>query len=440
MSLQDNIKNGLLTGGGILGLSSRNQPAEYKDRAHPYFSDATRAFVEERAQYASDFFTAKTVGLDPNDPLREITVQLRLANVVRPSAAIQRAFDDFKEVLIANPDYSYIRPGAKFFVEGSWWLAYNPDNISSVSASGIIRRCNATWNFLDYYGNLHREPICVEATHANANAPDSQQAVVVPSGYFNVVCQYNAHTAQINDNTRMILGSRAYSVSGFSDFETEFTEDDSSVRLLRFSVRVGEPNHEIDDMKRRIAGGKAFSWTLDVSGATQLYVGGIERLSVISRRNGEIVESTQENPIDYRFESGNSNVVTVDRSGNLKAVSSGAAEITVSLAQNPQVKTAFRVTVSEAQEPFVAFDTVPPASMDAYGVPVSLRAAYFENGVETDAAVQWAFTGANNAAYSAETDGNTATIRCWAGSVTPLTVTARCSGSSVSAEIALLGL
>ena len=440
MSLQDNIKNGLLTGGGILGFSSRNQPAEYKDRAHPYFSDATRAFVEERAQYASDFFTAKTIGLDPNDPLREISVQLRLANVVRPSAAIQRAFDDFKEVLIANPDYGYIRPGTKFFVEGSWWLAYNPDNISSVSASGIIRRCNATWNFLDYYGNLHREPICVEATHANANAPDSQQAVVVPSGYFNVVCQYNAHTAQINDNTRLILGSRAYSVSGFSDFETEFTEDDSSVRLLRFSVRVGEPNHEIDDMKRRVAGGKAFSWTLDVSGATQLYVGGSERLSVILRRNGEIVESTQENPVAYRFESGNSNIVTVDRNGNLKAVSVGTAEITVSLAQNPQVYTAFRVTVSEAQEPFVAFDTVPPASMDAYGVPVSLRAAYFENGVETDAAVQWAFTGANNAAYSAETDGNTATIWCWAGSVTPLSVTARCSGSSVSAEIALLGL
>ena len=88
MSLQDNIKNGLLTGGGILGFSSRNQPAEYKDRAHPYFSDATRAFAEERAQYASDFFTAKTIGLDPNDPLREITVQLRMANVVRPSAAI----------------------------------------------------------------------------------------------------------------------------------------------------------------------------------------------------------------------------------------------------------------------------------------------------------------------------------------------------------------
>ena len=82
MSLQDNIKNGLLTGGGILGFSSRNQPAEYKDRAHPYFSDATRAFVEERAQYASDFFTAKTVGLDPNDPLREISVQKQTSYIL----------------------------------------------------------------------------------------------------------------------------------------------------------------------------------------------------------------------------------------------------------------------------------------------------------------------------------------------------------------------
>lgn len=440
MSLQDNIKNGLLTGGGILSLSGGNSPAEFQDRKHPYFSDATRAFVEERAQYASDFFTAKTVGLDPNDPLREIFVQLRLANVVRPSAAIQRAFDDFKEVLLASPDYNYIRQGTKFFVVGSWWLAYNPDNISSVSASGIIRRCNATWNFLDYYGKLHREPICVEATHANANAPDSQQAVVVPSGYFNVVCQYNEYTAQINDNTRLILGSRAYSVSGFRDFETEFTEDDSSVRLLRFSVRVGEPNHAIDDMKRRVAGGKTFCWTLDVSGATQMYVGGTANLTVISRRNEEIVESTQEHPIDYRYESCDSDIVTVDRDGNLKAVSAGTTEILVSLVQNPEVKSVFALTVSEAAEPFVSFDVVPPAFMSAYGEPVSLKATYFEDGEETDAAVEWTLTGANKAAYSADITGNTATIRCWAGSVIPLTVTALCNGKSVSAEIELIGL
>ena len=229
-------------------------------------------------------------------------------------------------------------------------------------------------------------------------------------------------------------------MSGFSDFETEFTEDDSSVRLLRFSVRVGEPNHDIDDMARRVAGGKTFSWTLDVSGATQLYVGGAAKLAVASRRNGETVESTREHPIDYRFESCDRDIVTVDRDGNLMAAAAGATEILVSLAQNPEVKTGFRVTVSEAQEPFVAFDTVPPASMDAYGVPVALRATYFENGVETDAAVQWAFTGANKASYSAEVAGNTATLRCWAGSVTPLTVTALCNGKSVSAEIALLGL
>lgn len=440
MSLDQNIQNGLLTGDGTAERLQSNQPSAYKSRLFPYFSDATHLFVAERAEYASDFFEAKAIGLSPEDPMREDTVRLRLANVVRPSATITRNFDDYKEVLIADPRYTYLRQGTKLFMDGSWWLSYNPDNISSVSASGIIRRCNATWNFLDYYGNLHREPICVEATHSNANAPNSQQVAIIPKGYFNVVCQYNGFTRQINDNTRLILGSRAYSVSGFSDFETEFTEDDTSVRLLRFAIRVEQENHVTDDMERRVADGKNFSWAIRVTGKQDIYVGDTETLAAVSVRNGEQVSPTDAHPIDYIWESDNPDVARVDLQGNLQAVAEGTANVTATLVQNRGIRATYQITVLPASDSFVAFTSSAPKAMEAYGSPLVLSAAYFEGGNSTDETVEWKFTAADESAYSAQIRGNTATIQCWCGSVTPLVVTASYGGKTATATIELIGL
>lgn len=372
--------------------------------------------------------------------MREETVRLRLANVVRPSAAITRNFDDYKEVLLADPRYTYLRQGTKLFTEGSWWLAYNPDNISSVSASGIIRRCNATWNFLDYYGNLHREPICVEATHSNANAPDSQQVAIIPKGYFNVVCQYNGFTRQINDNTRLILGSRAYSVSGFSDFVTEFTEDDTSVRLLRFAIRVEQENHVTDDMERRVADGKNFSWAIRVTGKQDIYAGDTETLAAVSVRNGEQVTPTDAHPIDYLWESDNPDVARVDLQGKLQAVAAGTANITATLVQNRDVRATYRITVLPASDRFVSFTSSVPKTMEAYGAPIALSAAYSKGGSSTNETVEWKFSGADESAYSAQIYGNTATIQCWCGSITPLVVTASYGGKTATATIELIGL
>lgn len=249
-------KNAMLTNG--VNPVITNTPSQYANRQRAYFDAESRLFIERRARYASDFFDAEVQGLDDGDPTAWGTYRIRFADVVRANAAIQRDFDDYKQYLFESRKIEYVRPGTKIVTMGNTWLVTNPNNISGASGSGICRRCNAVWNYYDKDGNVCSEPIVVENARANANDSDVQNSQLITKGYFNVTCQYNDMTRQIDTNTRLILGTGAYRVTGYSDFDMEFFGDYSTVRLLSFTVRYEEPNYAIDDMENHIAGGLAW--------------------------------------------------------------------------------------------------------------------------------------------------------------------------------------
>lgn len=46
---------------------SSNAPPQYKDRQRQYLSKSTKAFVQSKAKYSSDFVGAYVQGLDPSD-------------------------------------------------------------------------------------------------------------------------------------------------------------------------------------------------------------------------------------------------------------------------------------------------------------------------------------------------------------------------------------
>lgn len=257
MSVNTHLKNAALMGGGVAPVRT-NSPSQYANRQKQYFDSETRHFNFLKARYSSDFMDAEVQGLDEGDPTAWGTYRIRFADVVRASSAIQRNFDDYKQYLFESKKIDYVRPGTKILTMGNTWLVTNPNNISGASGTGICRRCNTVWNYYDADGNLCSEPMVVENDRANANDSDAQQSLLITKGYFNVICQYNEATRQIDTNTRMILGTAAYRVTGYSDFDMEFTGDYDSVRLLYFTVRYEEPNETIDDMESHVASGKAW--------------------------------------------------------------------------------------------------------------------------------------------------------------------------------------
>lgn len=438
MSIEKSLKNAMLTGNGLIAWQN-NTPVQYSGRQRQYFSPETRTFTQMMAQFSSDFVEAQMQGIDAENPLTYQTRMIRMADIVKPTAAIQRNFDDYKTILVADRDIEYIMPGSKIITMGNTWLAINPLNVSGSDGAAVVRRCNAVWNFFDYYGNVVSEPMVVENTRANANDSDNQQSLLITKGYFNVICQYNDNTKQIDTNTRFILGSAAYRVTGYSDFETEFTGDYSSVRTLSFTVRYEEPNSAIDDMVNHVAGGKTFAWIVSISAAEKLRVGETEQLSAQSVRNGEIVPQSVENPVSYQWASSDENVLTVDENGMVTAIAEGEAEITATLVQNPNNRQSVTVTVTESEDG-VSFTTTTPEKIGAYD-SACLTAAYFEDGTETEDALTWEFSGADESAYSylVAENGKSASIACFGYSGTPLTVTVSHGTYHASVNIQLEG-
>ena len=183
MSVADNVKQARVLSGYAPHIA-KNDPAEYADKQPECFAGATAMFRKARLRYASDFVEASVqFWRDLNKTAPWKTVKLRFANVVRPSSAIQRNFDDYKQVISDDPSIGYLRPGAKIRCMGSTWLVVNPDNISGGEGMAIIRRCNAVWNHLDYYGNIVSEPIIVENARANCSSPDTQAEENISTGY-----------------------------------------------------------------------------------------------------------------------------------------------------------------------------------------------------------------------------------------------------------------
>lgn len=443
--LLNNIKAGLLSGGNIAAGPQKNTPNEYADRQKQYFAEETDLFVAQYSKYASDYQEAELQYWDANGNEAWETVTVRFANVVTPTAAITRHFDDYKNVMFDQRHLDYVRPGVKLRTMGSTWLAINPDNISSSVANSIFRRCNAVWNHLDYYGNVVSEPIIVENARANASAPDTQIDQEISTGYYNVTCQYNDFTRQINDNTRIVLGdagspyenAKTYRVTGYGNFFREFTDDNTSTRLLSFSIRVQSKNSDTDDLVNCVADGKDFSWNIQIIGPEQIAYGDSAVLQAVSMRNGSSVTGTAENPVSYIWASSDTGTLTVNQNGEVTAVAEGTAEITVMLAQNTAIKKTMNITVSSASPaPFVRFTSAVPPVMGPMDSAI-IGAVYVDENGKSVPNVVWSAAGARAGSYSANASEDELSVTCFGYSETPLTITASYAGKSVSAQIRL---
>ena len=417
--------------GGLRKDYVDRSPQQYHDRQFEYFADATHLHREQMLPYASDFIEARIQNWDKNGQWE--TVYIRMADVINPSAAINRNLDEYKIVMARDPSICYLRPGTKIECIGSTWLVMNPDNISGGDGVAIVRQCKAIWNHLDYYGNIVSEPIIVDVDvygHANASMPDTQNTQNITKGYYNITCQYNDFTRQINDNTRLILGSKAYQVDGYGDFIQEFTSDINSVRIVSFAVHVLTSADDSDDMENRVAGGKAFSWDAsiigpDVRGVAQ---GKID-YHVDTRRNGKQISSTVENPFLYNFEISDPEIAKIEALGTdgvwLTPLQSGTVILRATLAENKNIAVEKEITVNAETECVRFVAGAPNAPLEPYQSVTMEAEVYDSNGeIDPQATITFTASGAGAGSYRMDVNGREVTVTCFRYSETPLTVTA----------------
>ena len=431
------IQGAILQGGGI-PQGKTNVPKKYVDRQGQYLAIRTQQFTEARAKYSSDFVEAQVQGL-LEDFYEWTTTYIRLPDV-RSNSSVTTQIDDYKTVLFEDKEIEYFQIGAKVETMGNIWICANPSNISGAQATAIIRRCNSSFNYYDYYGNIKTEPLVIDkvAMQGNDNVAPSDQVLL--NGYFNAMCQLNEVTKrELNTDRIIILGSKAFKVTGFTDFIQEFTGDYDSSHVLNFSLRIQEPT-ENDDIENRIAGGKLRSFKADIIGESELNQNSTTNLAAVFIKDDKAVEPTDEYPVTWLWESSDTDIAEVDADGVVLGKGVGNVQITARMAQNTAISATAELVVKETNfKPYVAFMSVVPSAVEQYE-SITVTAAYFENAQQTDKVVSWSFSGANKKNYKATIDDNALTIYCIGADNTPLKVTAECEGQFISFELILEGL
>ncbi|MEG1757799.1 MAG: hypothetical protein RR235_04995 [Oscillospiraceae bacterium] len=418
--IQDNIKNGRLSGGTL------SPGAE--------LALETKAFYSEQAELATNVFYGSAQGLNSLDFFVWTDVKLRAAAVINPSTGEQLS-DSWQRIWIFKPLVEKIPRGAKIAFDDSVWLVVNPENVASLIGTAVVRKCDTVWRSLDWYGRVTEEPMAFFDGAVLASTNDFNQYGVLMNAYQHSYMQKNPETVGAHNNSRVILGSSAWYMRGLVDFIRSSTKDDESARLLRFDLTVTEPV-DSDDMKNSIAGGAAFSWEILLSGSKTMGIGSAQTLNAASRRNGENVAADAEHPINYIWLSSDNAVAKVSPKGVVTAVSGGKAVITCALAQNPELAGRFELNITTEGGSGLRWTDPIPSGLSQYSETL-ISAAFFENGVRVGDIVEFEASGAPLSAYSMTAGNNGAIIHCYAPSSIPLRLTAICRGERLTASMFL---
>ena len=433
MSIQKNIRTATAgTPAANYGSNSRRNDG----LLHQYFRNETKEFMRQKIPMTSALFDAEMQGVNYNDFYAWTPVKIRSSDLINPTTG-EHLTDDWQEIFIENTNIDSIPVGAYVKFNDSVWIVVNPDDVGSVTGNTIVKRCNCTYNTLDYYGNVIRTPMSYSKGMALASANDVKEYINLPGTYQHIIMQLNDATKDVHNNTRMILGGEGYFLTGVTNFIRDYTFDANSCHIIRAECRLGEAQDVNDDLVNEVAQGLIFNWTINITGTNLMNVGGTQTLIADSLRMGKAPDA--DHPYSYVWESSDPSIVTVDDNGLCEAVGEGTAEITCFLQENMGISTKFQITASQSLTgDYVQFITDLPHELRAYDSAVC-EAAYFVNGVQQGDAITYSFARANVNCYGTEIDGNKLTVTCYGPSDAPLEVYASCNGKEMVRKVILIG-
>lgn len=467
--LRKSIANAAVFTGSPLSKTALYQSGEnrYTGRAFPYFEDDSDRFIWENAKYAANVYKATVQGIIGRPFYETRGVRIRSMDIVEQSTGTQFP-NDWQSIYFEDSRIRGLHSGAKIWYAGNTWISTAPYTIDSGTGHAVIRKCNAFFNTLDYYGNVVTEPFVWSKAAANATANEHIDYTVIAHNYNKCVMQLNENTKDILVNRRMILGKSAFQVTGIVDFVSDFsdtredgqaeTEEQRESRIMYFDLYYTEPL-ETDDMERHIAGGKTFKWDILPGYSSTMESGTTQTITATTIRNGEQIESTEEHPFTYRFESTDTNVLTVDDDGKVTAVSDGNAEIRVTLSENRDIYTVIQISVGgENLTPETTLypgPTIFPSADTGYeivfdkGIPNSLKQTqeyetriklYADGNEHDEVAFEIESAGPEKWCYDAFIeDGNILHIKCYESSEKPLRIKIKCLYADIEKEIRLRG-
>ena len=146
-------------------------PYKYTGKQHEYFENPTTEYIWENSKYASNYYKAWVQGVIPGTFDTERGAYIRSMDIVEQTTGAKMP-NDYQSIYFQDTRIKGLYTGAKVKYAGNTWLAISPFNVSDPLSSSVVRRCNAVWKHLDYYGNVLSEPFIFHDGRAQATASD----------------------------------------------------------------------------------------------------------------------------------------------------------------------------------------------------------------------------------------------------------------------------
>lgn len=391
--------------------------------------------IEEELTFGTQVYTA---------------AQVRVNHAIN-SATGSKLGDDYRQFIfkdMAHPKGL----GYRYKFNNNTWLCMNSDTYKFVTASTTVRRCNNLLKWKDQYGVIRQEPCVIDYAYSGTQV-DFDQAINIPSGNLVVSVQYNQYTSGIKINDRFIFGSQAFKVRSLNDFFQNQTGLNSTTPLLYLDV-YKDSIAEGDDLVNGIAVSNInYTISLDTVTINQT-VGYASQLKATLKRNGIIVSDlgvmyddgllydTGLQYVDetFRWSSSNTNIATVDASGNFTLLSNGTCQIRVEMFNNPDIFAICNVTVQAVPVLVREVRITPNVTEILQGKTVNYTCELYVNNVFTPSTFTFVGSGTPNANYVLTTiDGNTFSVANKLKSTIPLVVTASNGVDSKTQTIILKG-
>jgi hypothetical protein len=287
----------------LIGANS-SKVSDYRE----YQKEQMQSKIDSEFEMATDVFKVGYESIVGSNSFSDITA--RLERVLTPD---KNAYigDDYLKILPSSVDIDF-RIGARFTYNDDYWICFNTDNITSITKSGILRRCNSSLKWRDEYGNMR--------------LGGNQRFVVL---------QENENSLKIRRDMRFIFNDMAWRVAN--------VEKTTHKGLIEISVEEHQFNEDYDDMANRIADNIISGiYSIIVStGDFSLNIGDSETIVYNVYKSANIV------PESCTLTSSDEEIISID-GNNITALSEGLAFVTIALDANPLISATIAIEVKAA--------------------------------------------------------------------------------------------
>lgn len=277
-----------------------------------------------------------------------VATRARVDSVITPSTG-EKWGDDFKW-FIFDPDDEKTYVGRLIRWKKNYWIVINCNTYESLGNGCVARRCNNELRWIDDDGNLIKEPVSINYDIMEQGDYAGKDLTTI-AGFEKFFCQKNKRTINIKANMRFLFGVKenpiCYRVyaNGIRNFLNNIGDDNYSPSVLELWMGANYPNQDTDDFDNLIADAYKNSFSLVINQDTIS-----ESLGYETQLQAFVKKNCKDVSVPIVWSSSDSDVCSIDESGNLKCLSVGNAVIKAEMLNNNSVYDTIEVIVSEVPE------------------------------------------------------------------------------------------